>query len=333
MSSTFSEERARALLRDSIACDLHSCPTYDPTSACLSELIRYRASGVACVHLNIGDSDLTLAQTMSLAAAFRSHVERNSADYLLVSSVADIEHAAAAGKLAICFDLEGAHALGTDLHLVALFHDLGVRWMALVYNTRNQVGGGCHDPVDEGLTAFGRELLAELDRVGIIKCCSHAGYRTAREIIEFSEAPAIFSHSNPRALQDHPRNIPDDLIRSCAAHGGVIGINGIGVFLGDDDASTSAIVRHIDYVAQLVGPEHVAIGLDCVFDMQNLNARMLAAPGIWPTAAGYNTGRKIARPEQWPEIVAALLDLGYSDDHLRGIVGGNYLRVARAVWK
>lgn len=333
MSSTKNHERARLLLRDTVACDLHVCPTYNPASSRIGELIRYRDAGVKCVHVNIGDSDLTLAQQVELAAAFRSHVKRNPEDYALVASVDEIMAAAGRGRLAVCFDLEGAHALGENLTLVEFFRDLGVRWMSLVYNARNQVGGGCHDPVDEGLTPFGRQLLAELDRVGIIKDCSHAGYRTAREIIEFSAQPAIFSHSNALRLCPHPRNIPDDLIRACAERGGVIGINGIGIFLGDHEAGTASIVRHIDYVAQSVGPDHVAIALDCVFDLENLNTRLAAAPSIWPQAGGYGAGRKIAQPEQWPEIVESLLDLGYADDDVRGIVGGNYLRVARAVWK
>ncbi len=333
MSSTKNLERAHALLRGAISCDLHSCPTYDPASARIGELIRYRAAGVKCVHVNIGDSDLTLADQITLVAAFRAHVKQHPDDYALIATVDDILRAAADGKLAVCFDLEGAQALGDNLALLDLFHDLGIRWMALVYNTRNQVGGGCHDAADEGLTPFGREMLGELDRVGIIKDCSHAGYRTAREIIEFSELPAIFSHSNARALRDHPRNIPDELIRACAARGGVIGINGIGIFLGENDATTEAITRHIDYVAQLVGPQHVAIALDCVFDVENLNTRLAAAPHIWPKSSGYNAGRTMAQPEQWPEIVESLLELGYADDDVRGIVGENYLRVARTVWK
>ena len=333
MSSTKNLEHARALLRTAVACDLHSCPTYDPASGCLGELLRYRDAGVRCVSVNVGDSDLPLEQVFALAAAFRAYVESHPTDFALVGSVAEIADAANRGKLAIFFDLEGAYALGTDLKLIPRFHELGVRWMALVYNTRNQVGGGCHDAVDEGLTPFGREMLAELDRVGIIKDCSHAGYRTAREILEWSAVPAIFSHSNALALTDHPRNIPDELIRLCAERGGVIGINGIGIFLGDPAASTPAIVRHLDYVAQLVGPQHVAIALDCVFDVDDFSKRLAASPGIWPKSAGYSAGGKIARPEQWPEIVDALCARGYSDDEVRGIVGENFLRVARAVWR
>ena len=138
------------------------------------------------------------------------------------------------------FDIEGANAIGDQLSLLGLYRDLGVRWMLLAYNRNNRAGGGCQDE-DPGLTAFGRRMLHEMARVGIVACCSHTGYRTAREAIDESPTPVIFSHSNARALVDHPRNIPDDLIKACAARGGVVGVNGIGIFLGDNDASLARV--------------------------------------------------------------------------------------------
>lgn len=328
-STNFS--RARRLLEETIACDLHSCPTYDPRSDAILQLLRYREAGVKFVCANIGDSDLTLEEIIALFASFRKQLKEHPDEFVLVDTVEDVE--TANGRLAVSFDLEGARALGGNLALLELFYDLGVRWMLPVYNVRNQVGGGCHDPNDEGLSEFGRAFVREMDRVGLIKCCSHAGYRTAREILEISEAPAIFSHSNPRVLCDHPRNIPDDLMRAAAATGGLVGINGIGIFLGDDQARSETIVRYVDYAVQLIGPQHVAIALDSVFDTRNLETRMSSALQIWPASAGYRSGARMAEPEQWPEIVDGLLRLGYSDDDVKGIAGENYLRIARAVWR
>lgn len=322
--------RARRLLDETIACDLHSCPTYDPRSDAVLQLRRYRDAGVKFVCANIGDSDLTLEEIIALAASFRHQLKQHPDDFVLVETVADVE--AANGKLAVSFDLEGARALGQNVALLELFYDLGVRWMLPVYNLRNEVGGGCHDAVDEGLTDFGREFIREMDRLGLIKCCSHTGYRTAREILEMTEVPTIFSHSNPRALCDHPRNIPDDLMRAAAGTGGLVGINGIGIFLGDDQARSETIVRHIDYAVQLIGAQHVAIALDSVFDTRNLDERLHAATKIWPKSAGYRSGARMAEPEQWPEIIEGLLRLGYPDADVKAIAGGNYLRVARAVW-
>lgn len=323
--------RARRLLDETIACDLHSCPTYDPQSDAILQLRRYREAGVKFVCVNIGDSDMTLEEVIALLSSFRAQLKRHPDEFVLIRTIEEIERAD--GKLAVSFDLEGARSLGENLALLELFYDLGVRWMLPVYNLRNQVGGGCHDAVDEGLTEFGRKFIREMDRVGLIKCCSHAGYRTAREILELTEVPTIFSHSNPRALGDHARNIPDDLMRAAAKIGGLVGINGIGVFLGDEAASSEAIVRHIDYAVQLIGPQHVAIALDSVFDIRNHDARMQSALQIWPASAGYRSGARMAEPEQWPEIIDGLLRLGYSDGDVKAIAGENYLRVARTVWR
>jgi membrane dipeptidase len=230
-------------------------------------------------------------------------------------------------------DVEGVHALGPQVSLVAFLYEIGVRWMLLVYNRRNLAGSGCHDPDDEGLTDHGRAILAEMDRVGMVKCCSHTGYRTAREILDATDRPVIFSHSNPRALRDHPRNIPDDLIRACAATGGVVGINGVGLFLGAGPPTAEAIVRNIDYVAQLAGAEHAAIGLDYMFKGSELDEPGRGGPEIWPREWGYGRGSGFAPPEVIPEVRAGLDRLGYPEASIRGILGENLLRVADRVWK
>ena len=178
--------------------------------------------------------------------------------------------------------------------------------MLLVYNRRNLAGSGCHDPEDEGLTDLGRAILAEMDRVGMVKCCSHTGYRTAREILDSTDRPVIFSHSNPRALRDHPRNIPDDLIRACAATGGVVGINGVGLFLGTGPPTAEVIVRNIDYVAQLVGRR--ARGARARLHVQELGARRARArrPGDLAAANGATDGAPASRrPRSSPRSARA----------------------------
>lgn len=205
--------------------------------------------------------------------------------------------------------------------------------MLLVYNRRNLAGSGCHDADDTGLTELGRALLAEMDRVGMVRCCSHAGYRTAREIIDSSDRPVIFSHSNPRSLRDHPRNIPDELIRACAATDGVIGINGVGLFLGTGPPTAEIILRNLDYVAQLVGADHVGLGLDYMFKSSELDDPGRGGTDMWPREWGYGRGSGFAPPEVIPEIVAGLERLGYPATAIRGILGENLLRVADAVWK
>jgi membrane dipeptidase len=313
--------------------DNHACLPLREIAEFLPQLVRYRAAGVDVVTVNIGDSLVPLERMIRTAASVRHFVKAHPGDYLLGLTTADLRAAKASGRLAVCLDVEGVHAIGAQVSLVEFLYEIGVRWMLMVYNRRNLAGSGCHDPEDEGLTDFGRAILAEMDRVGMVRCCSHAGYRTAREILDSSDRPVIFSHSNPRALRDHPRNIPDELIRACAATGGVIGINGVGLFLGTGPPTADLIVRNLDYVSQLVGAAHAGLGLDYMFKSSELDEPGRGGPEIWPRQWGYGRGTGFAPPEVIPEIRAGLERLGYQPCDIRGILGDNLLRVADAVWK
>src|SRR5262245_20444257 len=245
--------------------DNHACLPLAPERAekHLPALACYLRTGIDVVSINIGYGEIPFERQIEFAAYLRDRIASLGRDYVLVDTVDDLLRAHSAGALAVCFDVEGAACIDHALTRVATFHRLGARWMLIAYNRNNAFDGGCHDD-DGGLTSLGRRLITEMNRLGMVVCCSHTGYRTAHDAIEHSQDPVIFSHSNPRALRDHPRNIPDDLIRACARRGGVIGINGVGIFLGSNDASASRMVEHIDYVVQLVGIEHVGIGTDFV---------------------------------------------------------------------
>jgi membrane dipeptidase len=153
------------------------------------------------------------------------------------------------------------------------------------------------------------------------------------DVMEYSSKPVILSHSNPRALHEHPRNVTDDVMRACAATGGVVGLNGIGIFLGDNDISTDTFVRHVDYVVALLGPEHVGLGIDYAVDQKEIDEHIAKMRATFPPGLGYEAGVRMIPPEQLPEIVERLLQLGYTDENLRGLLGGNWLRVAKAVWR
>jgi membrane dipeptidase len=131
---------------------------------------------------------------------------------------------------------------------------------------------------------------------------------------------------------DHHRNISDDIMRACAARGGVIGINGIGLFLGNNDNRSETVANHIDHVVSLVGEDHVGIGLDYVFDATELSESAKTMPHLF---AGYDVseGIKLVAPEQIVEIVEILLRRGYSGDVIGKILGGNFMRVAGQVWR
>lgn len=320
-------------MQTSFVWDNHTCMPLRLENEYLPQLRRARASGFDVVGLNVGFGHMNADAHLKQIAYFRRWIREHEEEFTLVGSVDDIKAAKLAGKLGIFFDIEGANALDERIELVQLYYDLGVRWMLLVYNLRNPIGGGCQDDEDQGLTDLGRAVVREMERVGMLVCCTHVGRRTAMDVFDIAERPVIFSHSNPRSLVDHPRNIDDELIRRCAASGGVVGINGVGLFLGNNDISPDNLARHIDYIVQLVGPDHVGLGFDYVYDMRELEEYVRAHPERFPAHLGYSDGVKFAPPETLEGLVEALFRKGYRTEHVRAILGGNYLRLARQVWK
>jgi membrane dipeptidase len=328
--------RTQELLQQSVIWDNHAgMPIRPGDTTFLPQLQRYRSVGATFVLLNVAFDLMPWHHGFKVLATMRAWLDRNREHYLRVEKVEDIHEAKREGKLGVAFNLEGACAVDDLPELVEPYYALGVRWMLIAYNRTNRLGGGCHDDTDPGLTPFGKRVIDEMQRVGMILCCTHTGYRTAREAMEYSSNPVIFSHSNPRAVHDHPRNIPDDLIKACAATRGVVNINGVGLFLGKYDISTGTIVRHIQYVADLVGPEYVGLGLDYCFDVEGETDGFMAGyPHIWPPEWGYGAGKmKTVEPERIPAIAEALLKLNWSERQVAGLLGENNLRVARQVWK
>ena len=331
---TVSSTPASQLLADSLVWDNHGCMPLRPSDEdFLPQIERYRDSGVDVVSLNVGYGDFDTESHLRMLASFRRWFAARLDHYVLAESIADIEQARREGKLAILFDIEGMGPLNDGDHgLVQLFYDLGVRWMLVAYNKNTAAGGGCIDE-DMGLTAYGRQILAEMKRVGMVVCCSHTGHRTVRDVMANADNPVIFSHSNAAAVHAHYRNIPDELITACAETGGVVGINGIGVFLGDNDNSPEAVVRHIDHVVQLTGPDHAGVSLDYVFDQDELTQALKDNPGMVPAMSSVADGLRMAAPECFLPITEGLLRLGYRDADVEKILGGNWRRVAEQVWR
>ena len=331
--SDVTRSSARALIDASPVWDHHACMPLRPNDASfLPQLARHKAAGFDAVTVNVGFGDQGPEAHLRMLAALRHWVLARPQEYLLLLAADDVERARATGRLAVGFDIEGANAVGDQLSLIQLYYDLGVRWMLMAYNEPNRVGGGCQG-ADEGLTAFGRAVVAEMERVGMQVCVSHTGHRTAREVLAMASRPVIFSHSNCAALHPHPRNISDELIRTCAATGGVVGINGVGIFLGRNDISSQTYARHVDHVVQLVGPHHVSLALDYVFDTHELEEYTRSMQATFPPGLGYELGARFVAPEQLEEIVQTLQGWGYRDEDLKAVPGGNLLRLARTVWR
>lgn len=312
--------------------DAHSGFSPSP-SADLGRLAMWKDAGVGFLSINVGYDVMPWGDTVKTLAAFRRWVTASS-DYALVGRAREIEPLRRQGRMAVAFDIEGALALDGRVEMVSLYHELGVRQMLLAYNRGNDVAGGCHDS-DSGLSALGCEVVAEMNRVGMVVDCSHCSFRTTMDVMACSSAPVVFSHSNARALSAHQRNIVDEQARACAATGGVVGLAGYQLFLGGDNPPTvGRLAEHIDYFCELIGPAHVGLGLD--FDWSPNDPESVAlftsTRDYWPAEQYPEGPAYFLGPECLPELADVLLQRGYDERAVRGILGENFLRVAHHVW-
>jgi len=324
-------ERAAALHRSALVWDDHGGFGYSKASA-LEGLERWRVAGIDYLSINAGYDVMPWTQTLEAVSQYRHWIRTHPETLVQVETVDDIHRARKDGKLAVAFDLEGMNALNGDIGMVDLYYRLGVRQMLFAYNRNNLAGGGCHDE-DIGLTEFGREVIREMNRLGMVVDCSHCAYRTSMEAIEASKSPVIYSHANARKLCDHERNIWDDQIKACAATGGVIGVTGVGIFLGPKGPTVEHLVEHIDHMVELVGPDHVGFGMDSVLHSHKPHQSFTRSRVYWPERQYPDSGSGYVPPEDAPRLTQALLDRGYSEQNIRGILGENFLRVAKTVWK
>ena len=315
--------------------DAHACLPQHP-QADFTPVRRLHAAGVNYVSLNVGADMNPISQVMSVIAGYRATIAADPDRYVLVSSVDDIIQAAADGRIAITFDLEGALPLLEQPEMVALYAQLGVRQIHFAYNRNNSVADGCHD-APRGLTSLGHSMVEAVNRAGMLMDCSHTGRLCSLDIMGASSQPVIFSHANPYTLVQHGRNVTDEQIRACAATGGVVCVSGLSFFLGSERPGADDVARHVAYIADLVGVAHAGIGLDICFQQPGLDD---TPPGDfdpsywWPASAGYSMEKppSFTPPEVWRELPAALRKVGMSESDVALVLGRNMMRVAQQVW-
>jgi membrane dipeptidase len=324
---------AKALYRNALVWDMTL-----PWTTALSDsetLPRFHRAGIKVLSLTMdADRDFTPNTLLTQIAHVERQCRTHPDELAIARSVDEILAITATGKTALILHCQGTNALGRRLDLVEVFYQLGIRHMLLAYNQKNLVGDGCAERTDAGLSRFGIELVKEMNRVGMLVDGTHTGYRTTMDAMEVCEGPFIFSHANPYGVYPHYRNIKDDQIKACAKSGGIIGINGLGWFLRDLEASTEAMFRHVDYTVNLVGPQHVGIGLDFVKNWESWSRGIQALPMVWPANNGEPPPlTKFVQPEQLEELTELMLKKGYGEDATRDILGRNFLRVCKQVWK
>jgi membrane dipeptidase len=321
------------LLRSTVVWDNHGCMPLRADDSFLPQLERYRKAGVTVASLNVGFAKIPWTEHLRVLSFMRRWLAIRPNTYCLIGTADDVHACKREGKLGIVFDVEGMCPVEDNLSLVQTFYELGVRWMLIAYNHNNAAGGGCLEKDDPGLTAVGRAIIDEMERVGMVLCVSHTGARTAAEALQYARRPVIFSHSNPHGDTPQPRNIADDLIRACARKGGVVGLSGIGPFLGASDKLVAKLLRQLRYVIDLVGARHVGLSLDYAFDRQEIEDFVRLNPALFPPGLGPASAIPMLEPEAFGEIAEGLARDNLTDEQIRGILGHNWLRIATEVWK
>ncbi len=254
----------------------------------------------------------------------------------LVRGVEDIRRAKAEGRTGVILGFQNAHAFEDRLESIEAFADMGVRVVQLCYNTQNLIGTGCYER-DGGLSGFGREVIAEMNRVGIMVDLSHVGGLTSREAILESKKPVCYSHCLPSGLKPHPRNKSDEELRFIADHGGFIGVTMFPPFLRRGIAATvDDYVEAMDYVIARVGEDCVGYGTDFTqgYD-QAFFDWITHDKGRYRRLTDFGT---ILNPEgirtigETPNLTAAMQRAGWSESKIRKVLGENWLRVFGEVW-
>lgn len=229
----------------------------------------------------------------------------------------------------IIFHLEGLAPAGESLEVLDALYRLGVRSAQFTWNGRNALAAGVGiSEGDRGLTEFGRACVRRLNELGIVIDLAHLAPESAAEVAALTNAPIVNSHSNARALCDHPRNITDEQMRAVVATGGMIGAVGYGEFIDAKEQTLERLLDHIDHMVSVVGAENVGVGSDFTDYAADLVASATQGAGIY---AGYGFPDDFYTVSQFPALWERLSARGYSDKEIGGFAGRNFRRVFAAI--
>jgi len=253
---------------------------------------------------------------------------------LHVQRTEDIQRAKNANHLGIIMGLQDACALGTDLTLLPILYRLGLRIMSLTYNERNNLGDGCMEHHDQGLTHFGKQVVREMNRLGMVLDLSHSSRKTTLEAMDVAVEPPIFSHSNPYSLTPSPRCITDEQIKAIASLEGVVGISAYSPMCyttPGQQPTLSDFLDRIDYVVKLVGIDYVGIGTDLGEGKNRILWRAITPRRYPEMVAGFDEHnidvKGLEEHSEVCNIVHGLEERGYEREAIEKILGLNFLRV------
>lgn len=298
----------------------------------------FRESGINVFHIAVGTGGPdAFQQTQEFVALWDGFLAAHDEHAMRVDSAADLERVKRSGKVGVIVGVQNSQHF-RKLDDVDYFYQLGQRVSQLTYNSRNMIGNGSTERRDDGLSDFGVAVVGRMNKLGMAVDVSHSGDRTTLDACEVSKKPVLFTHSNCRALCEHPRTKTDEAIKAMAATGGVMGITAVRMFVKTTEPTTiEDVLNHFDHVRDLIGPEHLGVGSD--IDLNGYddmppeeNKRLRAA-----YKGSYAFRDKIDiegldHPKRMFDLTEGLIRRKYGDADITGILGGNFKRVLGQIW-
>ena len=307
-----------------------------------------KAGAIDAIAVTACHFECDFEQACQEVARWQERFMAPDSEWMQIETVTDFDLARAAGKVGAVLGWQNTRPIADRIDRLHLFYKLGLRVMQLTYNYRNMLGDGCLEPEGAGLTTYGRDVVKEMNRLGIAIDLSHVGYRTSMDAIEVSEKPCLITHANAHALSPLARNKPDALIKALVAKGGYIGASVYGPMNWDGDEnrkpSIDDYLRHLDYLAEVAGPENLGFGTDLATgDNLPKIAFERTPPRRWEGINAFNRIFGEAIPERYlsdvrshadlPKVTEALVKHGWSEDQIRGSLGENFKRKLGEIWQ
>lgn len=333
-------DAARELTHRSVVIDTVTRPVLDDRLVRDAATSRVTVLG-RTILTSSGDvfSPFGFKESMREIGAILEFVDAHPDEFMLVKSGADIDEAHRSNRTGIYVYFQSPEPLQNQPWRLRLFYELGLRVLQLTYNQRSLLGDGCSEATDGGLSAYGKHIVSECNRLGIAVDVSHSSYNTASDAMDVSTDPVLFTHANSASIVPHLRNKTDEQVKRCAELGGVVGVMSLPAFLRKDESHKPTLfdmIDHIDHYVELIGVEHVGLGLDLTTgheydDFSLLGYRKDMYSGVWVDGVQqYLPGMESVADILG--ITEELLRRGYSDSDISLILGGNFSRVLRQIW-
>ena len=306
-----------------------------------------RAGGINALNVTLNHFEADFTESCEKIAGWLAYMAVPDAEWAPIRQASDLAAAKDAGKIGLIMGWQNMRPVADDLDRIHLFHQLGVRVMQPTYNYRNFMGDGNLETEDAGLSILGRDAVGILNELGIAIDISHVGDHTSRDILALSTQPVLATHVDARALTPLARNKDDDILRAVANSGGVIGVSVYGPMLWDGDRnrrpSIDDFIRHLEYITELVGIEHVGFGTDIPVsaDLRRtaqiaVNRRLWSGISDYGDCFGHDIPARYAaganNHSKLPNITAALLERGWAEADIEAYLGANFARVLGEIW-